>query len=143
MDFTNNDLGGYSSNNYANELDNSSTIKVETLRSLSLNKTDSVEEKISIALSNIDLIERCLATKSDKFLSKGELKNYGMLALRTAALEVDEKEDFRAFALKRIEFMMNRAIAEAHLILENKENNCDNNSLGNRFDTIQNTYCYQ
>ena len=144
MDFTSTEsLGSNSNNNFYNENNNGSLIKVETLESISLNKVESMEEKISKAQSNIDLIEKCLATKSEKFLSKGELKNYGIVALRTAALEVEEEENFRSFALKRIEFMMNRAIAEAHLILENKKNICDNDSLGNHFDTIHNTYCYQ
>ncbi len=143
MDFTSNESTGYSNTDYnSRQFENTTLINVDTLDSLSVSSTKNIDQKMSIAQSNTDLVDKCLSTKSDKYLSKGELKNYGMVALRTAALDVDDAQDFRVFALKRIEFMMNRAIAEAHLILESKKENSDNNSIIKQFKAIQNIYSY-
>lgn len=91
--------------------------------------------------SNQDLIQDCLEKRGETILSNSELKKYGSLALSTAALECENKNEYRSFAKKRLENMMNKAIAEAHLILELQGKNCDNNLVGMEFASIEKTYC--
>lgn len=97
---------------------------------------------MNLANDHQHLIELCLETKNNAFISSAELRQYGQIALKTAALEFNNKGQFRPFALKRIEFMMNRAIAEANCIEKLKNNTCDNDELGYTFECIQKTYCY-
>ena len=96
---------------------------------------------LSLINSNQDLIQDCLESKQDSVLSSKELKKYGSIALTTAALECKDEKEYRSFAKRRLEVMMNRAIAEAHLILELQGKICDSNKVGMEFASIEKTYC--
>ncbi len=100
------------------------------------------EEKMSLAKTNKDLIDLCLVTKSDEFISKEELLSYGLLALNLAALDAVNEDGFRVFARRRIELTLNKAIAEAYLLKEIKGKRCDNSEIGVAFDSIEKTYGY-
>jgi hypothetical protein len=96
---------------------------------------------IDLIDKNRDLIQDCLETKKDDILSENELAKYGQVALSTAALDCTNEKEYRSFAKKRLENMMNRAIAEARLILEIQGKICDNNQLGMEFASIEKAYC--
>ena len=103
---------------------------------------DSMEERMNLAKSNEDLIDMCIATKSDSYLSRKELLSYGVLALNTAAIDAVEGDNFRVFARRRIELTLVKAIAEADLIAELVGKVCDKDKLGLEFASLEKTYCY-
>lgn len=99
-------------------------------------------EKMSLAKNNKDLIDLCLVTKSDEYISREELLSYGLLALNLAAIDAVNEDGFRVFARRRIELTLNKAIAEAYLLNEIKDKSCDNSEIGLAFDSIEKTYSY-
>lgn len=127
----------------------SGTFTCQDLASIEINSEENnnkpskhLVKKMALAKANEDLIHLCIHSKNKKFLSRKELINYGKLALNTAALDADEKTDFRAFASKRITLMIDRAIAEAKVIALSKENIYDHKLVGIEFNTIQKMYRY-
>ena len=100
------------------------------------------EEEMSLVKANKDLIDLCLVTKSDKYISREELLSYGLLALNLAAIDAVNEDGFRVFARRRIELTLNKAIAEAYLLKEIKGKRCDNSEIGVAFDSIEKTYGY-
>ena len=97
---------------------------------------------MSLVKANKDLIDLCLVTKSDEFISKEELLSYGLLALNLAALDAVNEDGFRVFARRRIELTLNKAIAEAYLLNEIKGKKYDNSEIGLAFDSIEKTFGY-
>jgi hypothetical protein len=100
------------------------------------------EEEMSLVKANKDLIDLCLVTKSDKYISREELLSYGLLALNLAAIDAVNEDGFRVFARRRIELTLNKAIAEAYLLNEIKGKRYDNSEIGLAFDSIEKTYGY-
>jgi len=100
------------------------------------------EEEMSLVKANKDLIDLCLVTKSDQYISREELLSYGLLALNLAAIDAVNEDGFRVFARRRIELTLNKAIAEAYLLNEIKGKRYDNSDIGFAFDSIENTYGY-
>jgi hypothetical protein len=100
------------------------------------------EEEMSLVKANMDLIDLCLVTKSDEYISKEELLSYGLLALNLAAIDAVNEDGFRVFARRRIELTLNKAIAEAYLLNEIKGKKYDNSEIGLAFDSIERTYSY-
>tara|TARA_B110000444_G_C18648325_1_gene504840 strand:+ start:146 stop:574 length:429 start_codon:yes stop_codon:yes gene_type:complete len=100
------------------------------------------EEKMSLAKTNKDLIDLCIVTKSDQYISREELLSYGLLALNLAAIDAVDDDGFRVFARRRIELTLNKAIAEAYLLSEIKGKRCDNSEIGVAFESIEKTYGY-
>lgn len=104
---------------------------------------NTVEDKMKKVRSNLHLIDKCLATKRTDILPAYELRKYGVVALRTAALDFEEIGEFEDFASNRIESLMNRAIAEAHMLtilsaesLEEDRIHKEFTSIHNRFSTL-------
>ena len=100
------------------------------------------EEEMSLVKANKDLIDLCLVTKSDEYISREELLSYGLLALNLAAIDAVNEDGFRVFARRRIELTLNKAIAEAYLLNEIKGKRYDNSEIGLAFDSIEKTYGY-
>ena len=100
------------------------------------------EEEMSLVKANKDLIDLCLVTKSDEYISREELLSYGLLALNLAAIDAENEDGFRVFARRRIELTLNKAIAEAYLLNEIKGKRYDNSEIGLAFDSIEKTYGY-
>lgn len=100
------------------------------------------EEEMSLVKANKDLIDLCLVTKSDQYISREELLSYGLLALNLAAIDAVNEDGFRVFARRRIELTLNKAIAEAYLLNEIKGKRYDNSEIGLAFDSIEKTYGY-
>tara|TARA_Y100000385_G_scaffold165489_1_gene171499 strand:+ start:31 stop:456 length:426 start_codon:yes stop_codon:yes gene_type:complete len=100
------------------------------------------EEEMSLVKANKDLIDLCLVTKSDEYISREELLSYGLLALNLAAIDAVNEDGFRVFARRRIELTLNKAIAEAYLLNEIKGKKYDNSEIGLAFDSIERTYSY-
>jgi hypothetical protein len=96
---------------------------------------------VNLINENRDLIQDCLKNKNDTILSSNELEKYGSLALSAAALECVNQKVYRSFAKQRLEVIINRAIAEAHLILELQGKIFDNNKVVIEFASIEETYC--
>lgn len=96
--------------------------------------------RMELADSNKDLIDLCVATKSDSYLSYEEMFKYGVLALNMAAIDATEEDNFRIFARRRIELMLNKAIAEAYMLREIAGKFCDNDKLGMEFTFIEETF---
>lgn len=96
--------------------------------------------RMELADSNKDLIDLCVATKSDCYLSYDEMFKFGVLALNMAAIDATEEDNFRVFARRRIELMLNKAIAEAYMLRELAGKICEDDKLGMEFTFIEETY---
>lgn len=134
MDFTT--TREYPSNNC--DLDVAKINKKYNICNLS---SGSFGKALNLAQENQDLIQVCLADKTKSVLSLKELEKYGPLALSTAALDCTNKNEYRSFAKKRLENMLNGAIAEAHLIQELDGKHCGNNRVRMEFTSIEETCC--
>lgn len=139
MDFTNYDaiFSDSTGPRYNTELINKAKATVKEVE-----EHDDMAERMELANANKDLIDLCVATKCDSYLSREEMLNYGVLALNTAALDATEEDNFRVFARRRIELMLNKAIAEAYMLREIAGKISDNDKLGMEFASIEETYGY-
>lgn len=94
------------------------------------------DSRSEMAQKNEHLIDKCLSTKRFDIIDKMELKNYGMLALYSAAMDFIYGLDFEEFALKRIERHMNVAIAEKMFYTNASDQELDKKTLNNEFQSI-------
>jgi len=60
--------------------------------------------------------------------------------LNMAAIDATEEDNFRIFARRRIELMLNKAIAEAYMLREIAGKVCEDDKLGMEFTFIEETY---
>lgn len=75
--------------------------------------TDFPMKKEDFIKSHENLIDKCMLGKNTNLVSKDELRAYGRIALYSFADEPFYKRNFKVLACRRIEKLMNRAIAEA------------------------------
>lgn len=75
--------------------------------------TDFPMKKEDYVKSHENLIEKCLLGKNINLISEDELRAYGRIALYSFVDEAFYKKNFKVLACRRIEKLMNRAIAEA------------------------------
>lgn len=101
---------------------------------------NTIEDKMKKVRKNLHLIDNCLATKRTDILPAYELRKYGVLALRTAALDFEEKGEFEDFASNRIESLMNRAIAEAHMMTKITAESIEEDQIHKEFASIHNRF---
>lgn len=93
-----------------------------------LNKEDLVQK-------NLHLIDKCISTKRTDLVSEDELRALGKIALNTFAQDSFYSFGFEKSVLRKIEKMMNIAIAEAAYIKE-VQNNISKKDLCTEFTSI-------
>lgn len=120
-------------------LEQRSNLSFEPIKAKAVVKL-TLEEKLSLVKSNLNLIDKCLATKRMDILCAYELRKYGVLALRTAALDYENQGNFQDFASSRIESLMNRAIAEAHILLAFSNQIIEEDQIHKEFASIHNRF---